>query len=185
MCGALLLLSAIVQPRECLSSCTVTGALVVLDVYKYCSPTRSGIQSGRHPFHVNPINAAPDIYNPADPVSGFAAIPRNMTGIGTKLSAAGYKVSTVVCTQRDANSSYAVAYHCLAHRSSRDRRHLWQANGTREWRLWIIRLEVVGTLSRYTTFTVCFPLMNPNGRTFCAAHKQLPLRSFARGHISF
>ena len=21
-------------------------------VYKYCSPTRSGIQSGRHPFHV-------------------------------------------------------------------------------------------------------------------------------------
>ena len=95
MCGALLLLSTIVQPRECLSSCTVTCALVVLDVYKYCSPTRSGIQSGRHPFHVNPINAAPDIYNPADPVSGFAAIPRNMTGIGTKLSAAGYKVSTV------------------------------------------------------------------------------------------
>jgi hypothetical protein len=43
-------------------------------------------------FHVNPINAAPDIHNPADPVSGFAAIPRNMTGIGTKMSAAGYKV---------------------------------------------------------------------------------------------
>jgi arylsulfatase I/J len=48
-------------------------------------------QSGRHPFHVNPVNAAPDIYNPTDPVSGFAAIPRNMTGIGTKMSAAGYK----------------------------------------------------------------------------------------------
>ena len=60
-------------------------------VYKYCSPTRSGIQSGRHPFHVNPLNAAPDIHNPLDPVSGFAAIPRNMTGIGTKMSAAGYK----------------------------------------------------------------------------------------------
>ena len=60
-------------------------------VYKYCSPTRSGIQSGRHPFHVNPLNVAPDIHNPLDPVSGFAAIPRNMTGIGTKMSAAGYK----------------------------------------------------------------------------------------------
>lgn len=70
-------------------------AAATADVYKYCSPTRSGIQSGRHPFHVNPINAAPDIYNPGDPVSGFAAIPRNMTGIGTKMSAAGYKVSSI------------------------------------------------------------------------------------------
>ena len=59
-------------------------------VYKYCSPTRSAIQSGRNPYHVNPLNAAPDISNPADPVSGFAAIPRNMTGIATKMAAAGY-----------------------------------------------------------------------------------------------
>ena len=91
------------------------------DVYKYCSPTRSGIQSGRHPFHVNPINAAPDIYNPGDPVSGFAAIPRNMTGIGTKMSAAGYKVSCiqlqnrqrdqlkVICDLRLRNQCIAVA----------------------------------------------------------------------------
>jgi arylsulfatase B len=26
-------------------------------VYKYCSPTRSAIQSGRNPYHVNPLNA--------------------------------------------------------------------------------------------------------------------------------
>ena len=59
-------------------------------VYKYCSPTRSALQSGRNPYHVNPLNAAPNIANHSDPVSGFAAIPRNMTGIATKLSAAGY-----------------------------------------------------------------------------------------------
>eukprot|EP00038_Savillea_parva_P020803 m.32546 g.32546 ORF g.32546 m.32546 type:complete len:730 (-) comp4898_c0_seq1:218-2407(-) len=60
-------------------------------VYKYCSPTRSAIQSGRNPYHVNPLNLDPTIANRSDPVSGFAAIPRNMTGIATKLSAAGYK----------------------------------------------------------------------------------------------
>lgn len=49
-------------------------------IYKYCSPTRSALQSGRNPYHVNPLNAAPEIHNPKDPVSGFAAIPRNMTG---------------------------------------------------------------------------------------------------------
>ena len=59
-------------------------------VYKYCSPSRSALQSGRNPIHVNPLNAAPDISNPNDPVSGFAGIPRNMTGIATKLAAAGY-----------------------------------------------------------------------------------------------
>ena len=54
-------------------------------VYKYCSPSRSALQSGRNPYHVNPLNAEPDISNPDDPVSGFAAIPRNMTGIATKV----------------------------------------------------------------------------------------------------
>lgn len=33
----------------------------------------------------------PTVYNPQDPVSGFAAIPRNMTGIGTKMAAGGYR----------------------------------------------------------------------------------------------
>ena len=59
-------------------------------MYKYCSPTRSAIQSGRNPIHVNPVNANPGIANPADPVGGFAGIPRNITGIATKLAAAGY-----------------------------------------------------------------------------------------------
>ena len=58
--------------------------------YKCCSPTRSAFQSGRHPFHVNALNAAMEIHNPDDPISGFAGIPRNMTGVATKLAAAGY-----------------------------------------------------------------------------------------------
>jgi len=60
-------------------------------VYKYCSPTRSALQSGRNPYHVNNINPDPTLYNPNDPVSGFSAIPRNMTGMATKMAAAGYK----------------------------------------------------------------------------------------------
>jgi arylsulfatase I/J len=59
-------------------------------VYKCCCPTRSAIQSGRSPYHVNPLNSAAEISNRDDPVSGFAAIPRNMTGIATKMAAAGY-----------------------------------------------------------------------------------------------
>ena len=58
-------------------------------VYKYCSPTRSALQSGRNPIHVNPLNQDPQISNTDDPVSGFAGIPRNMTGIATKMVAAG------------------------------------------------------------------------------------------------
>jgi arylsulfatase B len=61
--------------------------------FKYCSPSRSAIQSGRNPIHVNPVNANPGIANPADPIGGFAGIPRNMTGIATKMAAAGYRTA--------------------------------------------------------------------------------------------
>ena len=33
----------------------------------------------------------PRAYNLRDPVSGFAGIPRNMTGMAMKMAAAGYK----------------------------------------------------------------------------------------------
>ena len=41
------------------------------------------------------LNLAPNVWNPADPVSGFAAIPRNMTGIATKMKLANYKTHQV------------------------------------------------------------------------------------------
>eukprot|EP00966_Prymnesium_polylepis_P151391 3498237-Prymnesium_polylepis.1 len=58
--------------------------------YKYCSPSRSALQSGRDPYHVNVLNADMSIVNRSDPESGFAGIPRSMTGIATKLATAGY-----------------------------------------------------------------------------------------------
>ena len=63
--------------------------------YQFCSPSRSSLMSGRLPIHVNDLNLSPDFYNPNDPVSGFSAIPRNMTGIATKLKAAGYATHQV------------------------------------------------------------------------------------------
>lgn len=63
--------------------------------YKFCSPSRSCLMSGRLPIHVNDLNLAPTNYNPNDPVSGFSAIPRNMTGIAEKMKGAGYATHQV------------------------------------------------------------------------------------------
>ena len=40
---------------------------------------------------VNTVNGAPDLHNPADPVSGYAGIPRNMTTIAQLMQGAGYE----------------------------------------------------------------------------------------------
>jgi len=50
--------------------------------HMFCSPTRSSIQSGRLPVHVNLFNGDPTISNPNDTDSGWAGIPRSMTGLG-------------------------------------------------------------------------------------------------------
>jgi len=64
-------------------------------VFYCCSPTRSSLQSGRNPVHVNVLNADPDIFNASNPTSGAAGVARNMTGIGTKMAAAGYRTHFV------------------------------------------------------------------------------------------
>jgi len=56
-------------------------------VYKYCSPTRSSLLSGRLPIHVNEDNSP-------DPFPG-AGIPRNLTIIAKKLKQAGYATHQV------------------------------------------------------------------------------------------
>eukprot|EP00039_Didymoeca_costata_P001708 m.54477 g.54477 ORF g.54477 m.54477 type:complete len:583 (-) comp10929_c0_seq2:800-2548(-) len=58
--------------------------------FQFCSPTRSSLQSGRLPTHVNTENLGTNVWNPADPVSGFSAIPRNMTGMAVHMKKAGY-----------------------------------------------------------------------------------------------
>ena len=58
--------------------------------FKFCSPTRSAIQSGRNPIHVNVQNLDPLNYNPKDPVSGMSAVARNFTGLGAVMRRGGY-----------------------------------------------------------------------------------------------
>ena len=54
-----------------------------------CAPSRSALQSGRLPVHVNSLNVGPASVNPKDPVSGFQGMPRNMTGLGAAMRRAG------------------------------------------------------------------------------------------------
>ena len=63
--------------------------------YHMCSPTRSALQSGRLPMHLNIVNADPTIYNASESSGTGAGIPRNMTCMASKLKQAGY--ATVSC----------------------------------------------------------------------------------------
>ena len=63
--------------------------------YRFCSPSRSALNSGRLPVHVNTQNAMPDVHNPSDPLGGFAGIPRNMTGLGSVMKEGGYFTAQV------------------------------------------------------------------------------------------
>lgn len=71
---------------------------LVLDnhvVFRFCSPTRSALLTGRNPIHVNVLNSDLSQANFSDPVSGFAGIPRPMTALPEKLKIAGYE--TIGC----------------------------------------------------------------------------------------
>eukprot|EP00947_MAST-08B_sp_MAST-8B-sp1_P001451 g1451.t1 len=63
--------------------------------FKYCSPSRSALQTGRSPIHVNVVNPATNLNNGDDAVSGWSGIPTNMTGIAEKLVSAGYRAHAV------------------------------------------------------------------------------------------
>ena len=58
------------------------------DVYKYCSPTRSALMSGRIPAHVNQNNLNNDIEAPSGVDLRFTMLPQ-------KLKLAGYTTSFV------------------------------------------------------------------------------------------
>ena len=49
----------------------------------------------RLPVHVNLVNHDPSISNPKDPISGWAGIPRNMTGMAALLKKGGYRTHMV------------------------------------------------------------------------------------------
>ena len=56
-------------------------------VHSSCAPTRSSFQSGRLPVHVQTGSRSPDKSN--------AGIPRNMTGIASKMQLGGYQTHIV------------------------------------------------------------------------------------------
>jgi arylsulfatase I/J len=64
-------------------------------VHKICSPTRSAVQSGRAPIHVNVQNVVPESVNAKDPLGGFQGIPLNMTCIASQMKKANYKTHIV------------------------------------------------------------------------------------------
>eukprot|EP00054_Salpingoeca_dolichothecata_P002675 m.23544 g.23544 ORF g.23544 m.23544 type:complete len:547 (+) comp13190_c0_seq2:58-1698(+) len=74
--------------------------------YQFCSPSRSSLQSGRLPTHVNLLNLDVTAWNPKNNISGCAAIPRNMTCMANKLSQAGFSTHQIgkwdagMCTPR-------------------------------------------------------------------------------------
>jgi arylsulfatase I/J len=61
--------------------------------FKFCSPSRSAIQSGRAPIHVNVQNLDPFNSNPLNQDSGFSGVARNMTCLGELMKGAGYTTS--------------------------------------------------------------------------------------------
>ncbi len=56
--------------------------------YKFCSPSRSALQSGRNPIHSNVQNLDPTYGNHT--THSYAGIPRNMTGLGEVMKKANY-----------------------------------------------------------------------------------------------
>lgn len=63
--------------------------------HKICSPSRSALQVGRAPIHVNVVNVPPEVRNPDDPEGGYQGCPVHMTGIAAKLKGAGYATHAV------------------------------------------------------------------------------------------
>ncbi|CAK0827737.1 unnamed protein product [Prorocentrum cordatum] len=64
-------------------------------VFQFCAPSRSAIQTGRSPIHVNVQNIGPETANPLDLDGGWQGIPVNMTGVASLLRKAGYRTHMV------------------------------------------------------------------------------------------
>ena len=64
--------------------------------YRICGPSRASILSGRLAVHVQTDNGGGiGAWNPSDPISGYAGIPRNMTTMASKLKSAGYATHAI------------------------------------------------------------------------------------------
>jgi len=61
--------------------------------FNQCGPSRSALLSGRDPQHVNYVNNGAMSWNKTNKISGYGGVPPNMTLMGTKMKAAGYKTA--------------------------------------------------------------------------------------------
>jgi len=61
--------------------------------FNQCGPSRSALLSGRDAQHVNYKNNGAMAWNATNKVSGYGGVPPNMTLMGTKMKAAGYKTA--------------------------------------------------------------------------------------------
>ena len=80
-------------------------------VFSCCSPSRASVLSGRLPPHVETWLTDPDISNPADPESGWAGIPRSMTGVAKMLKKANFSSHAVGKCRLHATCSAAIGSH--------------------------------------------------------------------------
>ena len=85
--------------------------------YKFCSPSRSSLMTGRFPQHVN-------MHNLALSVPG-AGIPLGMTTIASKLKTAGYATHAVVRAQQHPAPGPSHRRHVLSDTSERCSQGKW------------------------------------------------------------
>jgi hypothetical protein len=82
--------------------------------FKFCSPSRCSLLSGRLPLHVSMSNQRAPTSNRNDTVSGFGGIPANMTTLGSLMRRAGYRTAMVgkwydaCCARATANAAMAL-----------------------------------------------------------------------------
>ena len=138
-------------------------------VFKFCSPSRSALQTGRNPTHVNVNNYMPIMHNPADPVSGYSAIPRNMTGLATLMRRAGCEGSSVA----PLTTHHSLASHHSPHTTLQIPLR-WLASGTRVRQRSTIRLRAVATSAPSFTSTIAMT----TGRVLLASRAPAHLAAF-------
>ena len=94
-------------------------------MYRYCSPTRSSLNTGRLPIHVNEMNYNNDNPGGADPLSAlcFSPCPSAAPAEASRVPAGGVDPRMTTLAQRLQRASYYTAalgkWYARRHRKAR------------------------------------------------------------------